>query len=164
MNTVDDDLREMVMASSRALVGIAARSLAEVAADVSLAQFRVLLILDGSSRTMGELSQSLAVHPSTVTRTCDLLVGKGLIRRHGAADNRRVVCAELTRRGRRLVAQAMDRRRALIDDVLGRMPPAAQRRVARSLAEFAATAGEVSDQAWTLGWSLAGTDTDDEDD
>jgi DNA-binding MarR family transcriptional regulator len=162
MKTVDEDLREMVMVASRALVGIAARSLAEVAADVSLAQFRVLLLLDGSSRTMGELSDSLAVHPSTVTRTCDLLVGKGLIRRQGAADNRRVVCAELTRRGRRLVARAMDRRRALIDEALGRMAPAAQRRVARSLAEFAAAAGEVSDHAWTLGWSLAGRDTDDD--
>lgn len=158
MKTVDEDLREMVTAASRALVGIAARSLAEVAADVSLAQFRVLLLLDGSSRTMGELSQSLTVHPSTVTRTCDLLVGKGLIRRQGTADNRRVVSAELTHRGRRLVAKAMDRRRALIDEALGRMPPAAQRRVARSLAEFAAAAGEVSDHAWTLGWSRAGTE------
>jgi DNA-binding MarR family transcriptional regulator len=158
MKTVDEDLRETVMAASRALVGIAARSLAEVAADVSLAQFRVLLLLDGSSRTMGELSQSLTVHPSTVTRTCDLLVGKGLIRRQGAADNRRVVSAELTRRGRRLVAKAMDRRRALIEEALGRMPPAAQRRVAHSLAEFAVAAGEVSDHAWTLGWSLAETE------
>ena len=158
MKTVDEDLRETVMAASRALVGIAARSLAEVAADVSLAQFRVLLLLDGSSRTMGELSQSLTVHPSTVTRTCDLLVGKGLIRRQGGADNRRVVSAELTRRGRRLVAKAMDRRRALIEEALGRMPPAAQRRVAHSLAEFAVAAGEVSDHAWTLGWSLAGTE------
>ena len=161
MNAVDEDLREVVMTATRALVGIAARSLAEVAADVSLAQFRVLLLLDGSSRTMGELSESLTVHPSTVTRTCDLLVGKGLIRRQAAADNRRIVCAELTRRGRRLVAQAMDRRRELIDETLERMPPAARRRVARSLAEFASAAGEVSDHAWTLGWSLGNTETSD---
>ena len=158
MSADNEDLRELVMIASSALVGIAARSLAEVGADVSLAQFRVLVLLEAAPVTMGDLAESLSVHPSTVTRVCDVLVGKNLIRRKEAAGNRRVVCAELTRRGHKLVAQAMDCRWAFIDEVLERMSPPARRRLARSLADFAAAAGEHSDHAWTLGWSHGRTD------
>lgn len=143
------------MDATRALVGMAARSLAEVSDDVTLAQYRVLVLLDGrETQTMGELAERLGVTPSTVTRVCDVLVDKKLIRRRPVADNRRSVRAELTARGRALVTQVMDRRRRLIDDALSRMTPEAQRRLGRSLAEFAAAAGEVSDYAWQLGWAL----------
>lgn len=145
----------MVLTGTRALVGIAARSLAEVTDEVTLAQYRVLVLLHGRGpQTMGDLASSLNVTPSTVTRLCDVLVDKRLIRRRTGRDNRRTVCAELSAHGHRLVDQVMERRRRLIDDALGRMTPEAQRRLARSLAEFAAAAGEVSDRAWTLGWSL----------
>jgi DNA-binding MarR family transcriptional regulator len=158
MRTANEGAREMVMRATGALVGIAAQSLAAVGGDVSLPQFRVLVLLGDAPRTMGELAESLAVNPSTVTRVCDVLVGKGLIQRLEAAGNRRVVRAELTRAGRRLVAHALTRRRALVDEALGRMTPHGRQRLARSLAEFAGAAGEISDHAWTLGWSPEGTE------
>jgi DNA-binding MarR family transcriptional regulator len=85
---------------------------------------------------------------------CDVLVEKSLVRRRSHADNRRNVVAELTTRGRRLVTQVMDHRRALIDAVLDEMPAPGRRRVAVALSEFAVAAGELSDDAWTLGWPV----------
>ena len=144
-----------MLRATRALVGIAARSLAEVSDEVTLAQYRVLVILDGHAIvTMGDLAANLGVNPSTVTRMCDVLVEKSLVRRRSHADNRRNVVAELTTRGRRLVTQVMDHRRALIDAVLDEMPAPGRRRVAVALSEFAVAAGELSDDAWTLGWPV----------
>jgi DNA-binding MarR family transcriptional regulator len=149
------EVRDIIMSGTRALVGIAARSLAGISADVSLAQYRVLVLLDGrGTLTMSDLANSLDVNPSTVTRVCDLLVDKKLIRRKQAPNNRRTVCAELTARGKRLVDKVMTHREALIDDALTKMSPEAQRRLGRGLAEFALAAGEVADHAWTLGWTL----------
>ena len=150
-----DAVRDAVMLGSRALVGIAARSLAEVSADVSLAQYRVLVLIQGlGPQTMGALAESLDVNPSTVTRVCDVLVEKGLIRRSSAQASRRSVSADLTAKGRRIVSQVMDRRARLIDDVVGKLSPAAQRRLARSLGELAEVADDSSHHAWTLGWPI----------
>ena len=147
-------VREVVLTATRALVGIAARSLAEVVDEVSLAQFRVLVLLDSrGAQTMSELAAALDVNPSSVTRVCDVLVDKKLIRRQQAAGNRRTVEADLTPAGRRLLRQVMSRRRVLIDEALSQMTPQAQRRLARGLAEFAEAAGEMWDRAWTLGWT-----------
>lgn len=153
----------MVLAATRAFVGVAARSLHDISDEVSLAQYRVLVLLDGrDSLTMGELAVCLDVNPSTVTRVCDVLVDKKLIRRLATTINRRGVRAQLSARGRRLIDQVMDHRRQLIDDVLAQMPADRRRRVARSLAEFAEAAGEVSQDAWRLGWALDGQENPDD--
>lgn len=157
-----DPILDGIMLGTRALVGAAARSLAEVSDDVSLVQYRVLSLIDArGAQTMGELAESLGVSPSTVTRLCDLLVNKRLIRRGPTEDNRRTVCAELTPGGRRLVGQVMSRREALIAEALGNMTPEGRRRLARGLSEFAGAAGELSKHAWTLGWSMEENDSDD---
>ena len=65
-------VRETVMNATRTLIGVAARSLAEVRGEVSLAQFRVLLLVDGRGlSTLAELADALEVSPSTVTRHCN---------------------------------------------------------------------------------------------
>jgi DNA-binding MarR family transcriptional regulator len=151
----DGELREFVLSTTRALVGIAARSLAGTSDDVTLAQYRVLVLLEGHGPlTMGELAANLDVNPSTITRVCDALVNKSLIVRGPAEDNRRNVRAQLAPAGRRLVDQVMAHRRELIDTVLDRMPVAAQQRVAVAFHDFAVAAGELSDDAWTLGWPI----------
>ena len=118
----DSAERETVLLATRALVGIAARSLASISDDVSLAQYRVLVLIEGRGpQTAGELAQSLDVNPSTVTRVCDRLADKKLIRRHAPANDRRTVRVELSAHGRRLVEQVMNRRRSYIDQTLNRM-------------------------------------------
>ena len=110
--------------------------------------------------TMGDLAANLDVNPSTVTRVCDVLVDKALISRHAEVGNRRTVLAQLTEGGRHLVAQVMKQRLDLIDTALARMPDASQRRLGVALREFAVAAGELSDEAWTLGWPIEMQDAD----
>ena len=143
------------MDATRALVGIAAQSLAAISDDVTLAQFRVLVLLDDRGpQTMGALARSLDVRPSTATRICDRLVEKHLIGRGTDGRDRRAVRAHLTVEGNRLVDRAMRRRRRELERVLDRMPAEAQRRLARSLAEFARAAEGDYAEAWELGWSV----------
>lgn len=157
------EVREVVLNATRALVGVAARSLAALNDDVSLAQYRVLALLDERGPlTMGQLAAILDVNPSTITRGCDVLVEKKLISRRAVRDNRRGVSAELAPRGRALVDHVMNRRRALIDQALDRMTSAGHRCLASGLAEFASAAGEMADHAWVLGWSIEPDETDDD--
>ena len=104
---------------------------------------------------MRALADQLDVSPSTATRVCDRLVDKKLVRRRIDDDDRRAVLVDLTPRGRKLIEQVMQRRRTLIADILGQLPPASQRRLGEALLEFANAAGEISDEAWTLGWPVS---------
>jgi len=149
-----DAVSDAVMDATRALVGVAAQSIAEVSDEVSLAQLRVLVLLDAHDEmAMGDLAELLAVNPSTATRVCDVLEDKGYVVRAQDGENRRVVRVALTRGGRSLVQRTLRRRRKLLDAALGRMSADAQQRLARSLAELTAALGANSDHAWALGWS-----------
>ena len=76
-------MTEAVLTASRALVAVAARSLATAAAtEVTLPQYRALVVLaaQGPLR-VGDLAEALGIHPSTTTRLCDRLVERKLVRR-----------------------------------------------------------------------------------
>jgi DNA-binding MarR family transcriptional regulator len=149
-----DEVTEVVLDATRALVGVAARSLASISDDVTLAQLRVLVLIDERGpQTMGQIATNLAVSPSTVTRVCDRLVEKKLARRQPSEHDRRALHLTLTPKSRRLIKETMQRRRQEINGVLGLMSPPAQQRLAVALADFSAAAGELGDQAWTLGWT-----------
>jgi DNA-binding Lrp family transcriptional regulator len=79
--TADLDLvTDAVLTASRALVGVAARSLAVVDPEVTLPQYRALVVLASRGpRLVGELAEALVIHPSTATRLCDRLVAKKLV-------------------------------------------------------------------------------------
>ena len=66
---------DSLMRASRALVAITARSLASVSDDVTLPQFRTLVVLaHGGPQTVTALAEHLGVHASTMTRMCTRLV------------------------------------------------------------------------------------------
>ena len=73
MNVRLPTVTDAVLRASRALVGVAARSLAEVEDDVTLPQFRALVVLAAGERQLGELAEALDVHPSSATRLCTRL-------------------------------------------------------------------------------------------
>ena len=76
-----DELVDTVLAASRALVAVAARSLAAPGMG-TLPQYRALVVLAARGpQGTAELAAALAVNPSTATRMCDRLVRKGLVRR-----------------------------------------------------------------------------------
>jgi DNA-binding MarR family transcriptional regulator len=147
-------LVDAVLGATRALVGVAARSLALLGEDVTLPQFRALVILSvqGSQR-LAELAQALRVDPSTATRMCDRLVRKQLVHRRRTSDDRRGVRISLAPPGRDLVDQVTQRRRAEIAEILARLDPARCDEVLLAMEAFAQAAGELAPDDWALGWS-----------
>jgi DNA-binding MarR family transcriptional regulator len=144
---------EALMAASRVLVGITARSLAELEPEVTLPQFRALVVLAsrGPQRPV-DISTELAVAPSTGTRMCERLVRKGLARRSRSDSNRREVRIGLTQPGRDLVEEALRRRHAELAGIVAATAGHWSAEVLEALGAFAAAAGELPEQEWWLGW------------
>jgi DNA-binding MarR family transcriptional regulator len=148
-----DEVVDAVLGASRALVAVAARSLAGVGEDVTLAQYRALVVLASRGpQRLADLATALSVDRSTATRMCDRLVRKRLVVRRRGIDDRRVVRISLTEPGAELVSEVTQRRRAEIRRIVRRMPPASRELVVDALQAFAAAAGEVPEQDWSLGW------------
>ena len=144
-----------MLGASRALVAVAARSLATVAEDVTLAQYRVLIELASRGpQRVADLATALTVDRSTATRMCDRLVRKRLVARRRATDDRRVVRISLTAAGAELVAEVSRRRRAEIQRIVRRIPSSHRQLVVDALQAFSRAAGEVPEQDWSLGWGL----------
>jgi len=84
---------------------VAARSLATVADDVSLAQYRVLVELASRGPLRAaDLAEALHVDRSTATRMCDRVYRKRLVSRRRLVEDRRGVLISLTGVGEDLVA------------------------------------------------------------
>jgi DNA-binding MarR family transcriptional regulator len=150
-----EELVDAVLGASRALVAVAARSLVNLADDVTLVQYRVLVELAARGpQRLADLAAVLGVDPSTATRMCDRLVRKGLVNRRRASTDRRTVRVSLAPPGRQLVAEVTRRRRAELAAILARMPDEDRRPVLTALRAFADAAGELPEQEWSLGWRL----------
>lgn len=150
-----DELVDAVLVASRALVAVAARSLAGLGEEVTLPQYRVLieLAVRGPQR-VAELATILGVDRSTATRMCDRLVRKRLVQRRREVTDRRGVRVSITKSGRVLIEAVSRRRRSEIARILERMPHANRRPALAALRAFAEAAGEVPEQDWSLGWRL----------
>jgi len=150
---LSDELTDAVLFASRALVAIAARSLSAAPSDVTLPQYRALVVLAsrGPQRT-ADLASELEVAPSSITRLCDRLVRKRLVTRRADPDNRRQVTIAITAHGRALVDAVTKVRRREIARVVKHIPPRRREAVIGSLNELGSAAGEVPEQVWSLGW------------
>ena len=113
-----------MLTASRSLIAVATKSLGAAAEETTIAQYRALVVLASRGpRRLVDLAGALDVAPSTAGRMCDRLARKGLIRRHRARGDRRAVLVAVTSAGREVVDQAAARRRALIADILAKLPP-----------------------------------------
>jgi DNA-binding MarR family transcriptional regulator len=149
-----DEVTDAVLAASRVLVAIAARSLATVGEDITLTQYRALVVLAYTGeRRITDLATELDVNSSTATRLVDRLVRRKLVRRSTHPDDRRATRLELTTDGRAVVAAVTARRRADVSRILRKMPPESRRALVDSLDALRAAAGEAPEQSWTLGWT-----------
>ena len=150
-----DSLVDAVLSASRVLVAIAARSLADAGEDVTLTQYRTLVVLASRGpQTVADLADLLAVTPPTASRLCERLVKKGLIRRRSAQHDRRQVRIALSATGRELIDAVTVRRRREIAELMASIPPDTQRSVVAALTRLAEVAGEVPEQDWSAGWDL----------
>ncbi|WP_061964145.1 MarR family winged helix-turn-helix transcriptional regulator [Demequina aurantiaca] len=131
--------------SSRALLGIVARSMSGALEELSLVQFRLLVVLDSAGpQRMGDLAVSLGVHPSTLSRTVDRLEAGGWISREVSAESRREVIVAVSDKGHGMVAEVTRTRRRAIASVLRDLDPADREAVRIGMTLFAEAAGEPS--------------------
>lgn len=144
-----DDLVDAVMTASRALLAVSARSLATVDEDVTLPQYRALVVLgqQGPRRPV-DLAAALAVTPSTATRMCDRLIMKSLVVRARPDYDRRAVTVSLSPTGQELVREVTARRRTELRTLLDRMEPVRRAAMVDGLRSFAEATGELSEPEW----------------
>ncbi|MGH3598887.1 MAG: MarR family winged helix-turn-helix transcriptional regulator [Pseudonocardiaceae bacterium] len=149
-----DSVTDAVLTASRLLVAVAARSLAGLEEEVTLAQYRTLVVLASRGpQKPADVAVALGVTASTVTRMSDRLVRKGLIRRRASRRDRREVRLGLTDAGRLLIEEATRVRRRELAGILAAVPAEEQRALIRALGYLNAAGGEVSDQDWALAWA-----------
>lgn len=149
----EDEVVGALLALSRAFVGMAARSLAGLDHDVTLPQFRTLVVLvsHGPQRIV-DLALELEVTSSTATRMCNRLVRKGLVAREERPEDRRAAWVVLTARGRDLVGQAMEHRREAIAKLIADLSLTRPLAFASTLNALVEAAGEVPDTEWRRRW------------
>jgi DNA-binding MarR family transcriptional regulator len=129
-HAVPDDTREVVdalLAASRQLVAMAARSLAAVEENLTLPQYRMLVVLDTQGpSSLARLAEGLEVNSSTAMRMVDRLSAAGMAEKIPSPDSRREVVLSLTPAGRAVVQKVTNHRLAAITRTV-RAIPAGQR-------------------------------------
>jgi DNA-binding MarR family transcriptional regulator len=139
-----DVLTDALLAASRVLVAVSARSIAHVDETITIPQFRTLVILStrGPSK-IATLAVALDVQPSTATRMVDRLVAAELADRKPNPESRRELIIELTPRGRTIVDAVTAHRRREIAAVVERMPADDRTGLIRALTAFSTAGGEA---------------------
>ena len=140
------DQIDAVLRASRALVGVAAASIAELGDVVTIPQFRVLVMIDTRGPlNLASVADGLDVNPSNASRICDRLIRAGFVNRDEAAVDRRNISLSLTRDGRQLVRKVTGHRRRAIGRILSVMSPEERDAVVAALDVFAGAAGEPNE-------------------
>jgi DNA-binding MarR family transcriptional regulator len=144
---------DAVLAASRVLVAVAARSASASPEDVTLPQFRTLVVLayKGPQRTI-DLAEELAVNSSTATRMIDRLVRRKLVHRTAHPEDGRANRVEISERGREVVAAVNRQRRSELSRILRKMPPERRRALVEGLDALRLAAGEPAEQGSAAAW------------
>ncbi len=146
-------LVDALLSASRALVAVAARSLGAYEGDVTLAQYRVLVLLCalGPQRIV-DLAEALTVTQPNATRICGRLSDKGLVRRSRSSTDRRAVRVSATVEGRQVVDQVSSARRAELGRIVGNMTSDRRDQLVEALRIFTTAAGGIPEDGWVMGW------------
>ncbi len=151
-----DGVVTAVLRASRVLVGVSARSLEAVEDQVTVVQFRTLVVLHTHGTVnLGRLAALLGVNSSTALRSIDRLMTVGLASRTENPSSRREVLLGLTPEGAQLVRRVTARRRREIATIVREIAPERREDLIEALRTFADVAGEPaaeSDAAAALGW------------
>ena len=137
-------------------MGIAVRSIAAVEDEVTLVQYRALVLLaTRGDQNVSDLAEALGIHPSTATRLCDRLVAKDLVERATSIESRREIRLSLAPAGRGVVRAVSARRRKEVTQIVERLPRDERQRLRAVFKLFAEAAGEAEfpDDGWKLGWT-----------
>jgi long-chain acyl-CoA synthetase len=102
--------------------------------DLSLPQFRVLVILEQGSAAASALASTLAVSPPSVTALIDGLVARGLVERRSVTGDRRRVAHVLTDKGKRVLAEADAALQERLESIVDRLSARDRARALNGLA------------------------------
>jgi DNA-binding MarR family transcriptional regulator len=146
---VDTAAADAFLTASRALVGIAVRSVNAAPVEVTLPQHRLLVLLaTHGDQTVKELAEQLDVNASNASRLCDRLQRLGLLARDRSSVDGRAVVVSLTPSGRELLEAVRAHRREEVARVLGEMSPDEVEASIDALAAFSAAAHERGEAEW----------------
>ncbi len=141
---VSDDVIEAVLAASRGLVAMVARSVESTAPEVTVPQLRVVAILaTNGPETLTALAADLSSSPPSTSRLCDRLEQKGLIVRKPGANSRREISVELTDAGAELYHQVVEARRREVGAMLAGLSATERRQILDAIQALAALTGEM---------------------
>jgi len=140
---LDEGLMAALLAASRVLVATSASSLEASPIEVTLTQYRALVVLAGTSPIrMAELAGELGLSPSSTTRLVERLERRELVRRSMSESSRRSIDLHLEPAGERLVAQVMAERRRRFEELLDGVPERRRSVMRRGFEDLARLAGE----------------------
>jgi DNA-binding MarR family transcriptional regulator len=151
VSTTDEleDLAAAFVTTSRALVGIAIRSVHAAPVAVTVPQHRVLVLLAANGpQGIGTLAQQLGVAPSNATRVVDRLQRLDLVQRSRSDSDGRAVHVTITTAGRRLVDAVNAHRRDEVAAVLRELSPQQVETVVAALTAFTRAAHERAETEW----------------
>jgi DNA-binding MarR family transcriptional regulator len=125
----------------RVMVGIADSTVANVAGELTLTQFRALrTVTERTPVTMSAVARELGVNPSSVTRACARLVALGLVDRARNPLNGRETLLAPTARGRQAVERVRLERHAALSTILLRLDQETRAAVGEAFERFTAAA------------------------
>jgi DNA-binding MarR family transcriptional regulator len=152
---VDEGEVSAVLAAARALVGVAAQSIAAVERIADVLEIRVLVVVSQrGAASLREVADGLDLHMSTASRLCDRMVAARFLERRDDPNDRRQLALRLAPRGRRVVNRVGTRRREAVLQILSRMSADERAGLGEALSAFARAAGEVDDRdLWAVGWA-----------
>ena len=134
---------DAVVLASRALLAVVARTISPALEELSLPQFRVLVVLVGAGpHRVGALAERLGSVTSTFSRAIDRLEAAGWVSREPNPDSRREVIVTATDAARDLVERVTTLRRQELAAILESLSDEDLAGVAAAFRRFADAAGE----------------------
>jgi DNA-binding MarR family transcriptional regulator len=115
---VDADLLDANLLTLARLARVLERACGELEPPLTLAQYRLLAMIDSGADRASHLARLLALAKPTVSATVDTLVARGLVVRSTWRDDRRVTTLSVSPRGHDVLAVADGAMRTRLDVVL----------------------------------------------
>ncbi len=145
---LDDPALKLWVVLSRAFQAVQRQAEADIARHgLTLGEFGVVEVLYHKGRLLlGDVQRKVLVSSGGVTYLVDRLEAKGLVRRVACPEDKRARYAELTAKGRALIARIFPEHRAAIGDAVGGLSEAEQRRAAALLRALGLAAADRLEQ------------------
>ncbi|HEX3588478.1 MAG TPA: MarR family transcriptional regulator [Pseudonocardiaceae bacterium] len=137
-----ETVTDVMLAASRLLVAVSARSIAAIDESITIPQFRLLVVLHAlGPMKPSAVAEILHVNPSNATRMVHRLISARMVERRVNPAIRREVVLTLTETGEKTVAEATLRRHRHIADIVERMPELQRSYLVEALEAFTTAGG-----------------------